>query len=92
MAEIIDFVTGSVKTVYTQETIVIAAAESNRRRQSQTIGTAFRLPPLMDAFGSCADNEANYLGVLDGTFVSHPDADTYAVSFLETMVQPQSLR
>ena len=89
--EVTEFITGIVKTVYTQEEIVIAAAESNGRRQSQIVGTAFRLPSLMDAFGPCADNEETCLGVLDGTFVPHPDADPYAVSLLETMVQPQSL-
>ena len=91
-AEVTDFITGSTKTVYTQEKIVIAAAESNRRRQSQTVATAFRLPALFDAFGPCANNEENYLGVLDGTFIPHPDVDPYAVSLLETMMQPQSLR
>jgi len=91
-AEITDFITGTTTTVYTQKEIVIAAAESNLRRQSQTVGTAFHEPALFDAFGPCADNEANCLGVLDGTFVSHEDADPYAVSLLETMVQPQSLK
>ena len=91
-AEVTDFITGITKTIYTQEEIVIAAAESNRRRQSQTVDTTFRLPPLFDAFGPCADNEDNCLGVLDRTFIPHPDADPYAVSLLETMVQPQSLR
>ena len=46
----------------------------------------------MNDFGPCADNEENCLGVLDGTFVLHPDADPFAISLLETMVQPQSLR
>ena len=91
-AEITDFIKGSVRTIYTQEEIVTAAAESNLRRQSQTVDTAFRQPPLMNDFGPCADNEENCLGVLDGTFVPHPDADPCAVSLLETMVQPQSLR
>ena len=91
-AEITDFITGTTTTVYTQEEIVIAAAESNLRRQSQMVGTAFREPALFDAFGPYADNEANCLGVLDGTFVPHEDADPYAVSLLETMVQPQSLK
>ena len=40
-AEVTGFITGSVKTVYTQAEIVIAAAESNLRRQSQTVDTAF---------------------------------------------------
>ena len=40
-AEVTDFITGSTKTVYTQEEIVIAATESNQRRQSRTVGTAF---------------------------------------------------
>ena len=41
-AEITDFITGITRTVYTQEEIVAAAAESNLRRQSQIICTAFR--------------------------------------------------
>ena len=75
-------------TIYTQDEIVIAAVESDRRRQSQTVDTAFRQPPLMDAFGPCTDNEENCLGLLDGTFVPHSDADPYTVLLLETMVQP----
>ena len=90
--KVTDFITGIIKTVYTQEEIVIAATESNLRRQSQTVGTVFRRPPLMDAFGPCVDNEENCLGVLGGTFVPHPDTDPYAVLLLETMVQPQFLR
>ena len=77
-AEITDFTTGSVRTVYTQEEIVFAAAESNLRRQFQTVDTAFRQPPLMDAFGPCADNEEYCLGVLDGTLVrSHVKSTIY---------------
>ena len=90
--KITDFITRSVRPVYTQGEIVIAAAESNLRRRSQTFDTAFRQPPLMDVFGICADNEENCLGVVDGTFVPHPDADPYAVLLLETMAQPQSLQ
>ena len=90
-AEMTDFITGITKTVYTQEEIVIAAVESNRRCQPQTVGTAFRKPALFDAFEPCADNEENCLVFLDGTFIPHLDADPYAVSLLETMVQPQSL-
>ena len=78
--------------MYTQEEIVVAAAESNLRRQSKTASTAFRLPALFDAFGPYTDNKDNCLGVLDGTFIPHEDADPFAVSLLETMVQPQSLR
>ena len=89
--EIIDFITGITRTVYTQEEIVVAAAKSNLRCQSQTVGTTFRQPALFDALGPCADNKANCLGVLDGTFVPHKDADSFAVSLFETMVQPQPL-
>ena len=91
-AKVTDFITGTVTTVHTQEKIVRTAAESNFRRQYQTLETAFRQPPLMDDFDPCADNKANCLGVLDGRFVPHHDADPFAVSLLETMVQPQSLR
>ena len=71
---------------------VIAAAKSNLRRHIQTVGTAFRELALFDAFGPWVDNEANCLGVLNDTFVPHEDADPYAISLLETMVQPQSLK
>ena len=90
--EVTDFITGITTTVYTQEEIVIAAAESNLRCQSQTVGTAFREPALFDPFGPCADNEANYPRVLDSTFILHKDADPYAISLLETTVQPNSLQ
>ena len=89
--EVSDFITGIVRIVYTQEEIIIDTAESSLQRQSQTVNTAFRQPPLMNAFGPCADNEEYCLNVLDGTFVPHPDADTFAVLLLKTMVQPQSL-
>ena len=58
-AEVTDFFTGISRIVETQEEIVAATAESNLRRQSQTAGTAFCLPPLEEAFGICANNEAN---------------------------------
>ena len=40
-AEVTDFITGISRIMETQEEIVAAAAESNLRRQSQTVGTAF---------------------------------------------------
>ena len=65
-AEITDFINGVTTIVYTQEGTVVAAAESNLRRQSQTVGTAFRQPALFDAFGQYANNKQNCLGVLEG--------------------------
>ena len=41
-AEIINFITGITRTVYTQEDIVAAAAESSIQRQSLLIDTAIR--------------------------------------------------
>ena len=76
---------GITTTVYNQEEIVVAAAESNLRRQSQTVSTVFRQPALFDAFGSYALIGHNCLGVLDGSFVPHEDADPHAISLLETM-------
>ena len=73
-AEITNFITGITRTVYTQEEIVAAAAESNLRRQSQTIGTAFQQPALFDAFGPCTDNQEICLGVLYGSFIPQEDA------------------
>ena len=39
--EMTNFITGTIRTMYTQEEIVVAAAETNLRCQSKTIGTAF---------------------------------------------------
>ena len=90
-AEITDFINGVTTTVYTQEEIVVAATESNLWHQFQTVGTAFHQPALFDAFGPYANNKENYLGVFEGSFIPHKDADPYAVSLLEIMVKPQSL-
>ena len=91
-AEITVFINGVITAVYTQEEIIVAAVESNLWCQFQTVVTAFCQPALFDAFGLCADNKENCPGVLDGSFVPHKDPYHYAVSLLETMVQPQSLR
>ena len=81
-AEVTDFITGTTRIVETQEEIVAAAAESNLRRQSQTMGTLFCLPPLEDAFGACANNETNYHAVIAGTFIPPEGSDLFAVSLL----------
>ena len=91
-AEGTEFITGFTMTVYTQEKIFIAAAESNLQRQSQTVGTTLHEPALFDAFGPCADNKENCLGVLDSTFILHADAEPCTIPLLETLVQPQSLQ
>ena len=82
-AEVTDFITGTTRIVETQEEIVAAAAESNLRRQFQTVVTAFCLPPLEDAFGTCANNEANCHAVLAGTFIPPEGSDPFAVSLLQ---------
>ena len=90
-AEVTDFITGTTIIVETQKGIVAAAAESNLRRQSQTVGTAFCLPPLEDAFGTCANNEANCHSVIAGTFIPPEGLDPFAVSLLQALEQPSSL-
>ena len=90
-AEVTDFISGISRIVETQEEIVAAAAESNLRRQSQTAVTAFCLPPLEEAFGSCANNEANCHGVIAGTFNPPEGSDPFAVSLLQALEQPSSL-
>ena len=90
-AEVTDFVTGITRVVETQEEIIAAAAESKLRRQTQTEGTTFCLPPLEDAFCSCADNVANYHAVIVGTFVPRAGSDPFAVSLLQALEQPSSL-
>ena len=90
--EITDFITGINRPMYTQKEIVAVAAESNLRRQSKTIGTVFCQPALFNAFGLYVDNQEKCLGVLEGSFITHKDADPFAVSLLEAMVQPKSLK
>ena len=90
--DITNFITGITIMVYTQEEIIAAATESNLQRQSQTVGTVFQQPALFGALNLYADNQENYLGVLDGSFIPHEDPDPYVVSLLEFMVQPQSHR
>ena len=70
-----DFVTDITRIVETQEEIVAAVAKSNMRRQTQTTGTAFCLPPLEDAFGPCANNEANCTDVIAGSFIPPEGSD-----------------
>ena len=90
-AEVTDFITGTTRVVETQEETIAAAAESNLRRQTQTVGTAFCLPPLEEAFGSCANNEANCHAVIAGTFIPPDGSDPFAVSLLQALEQPSSL-
>ena len=82
-AEVTDFITGTTRVVETQEEIVAAADESNLRRQTQTVETALCLSPLEDAFGSCANNEANCYAVISGTFIPPEGLDPFAVSLLQ---------
>ena len=90
-AEVTDFITGTTRVVETQEEIVAAAAKSNLRRQTQTVGTAFCLPPLEDAFGACVNNEANCHAVIAGTFIPPEGSDPFVVSLLQALEQPASL-
>ena len=90
--EITDSITVITTIVYTQEEITLAAAKINLCHQSQMVGTAFCQPALFDAFGRCADNEDNSLGVLNGSIVPQKDANPHAVSLLETMVKLEFLR
>ena len=85
------FVTGITRVVETQEEIVAAAAKSNLRRQTQTAGTAFCLPPLEVSFGSCANNEANCNNVIVSSFIPSEGLDSFAVSLLQSLEQPTSL-
>ena len=90
-AEVTNFLTGTTRVVGTQEEIIAAAAESNLHRQTQTVGTAFCLPPLEDAFGSYVNNEANCHSVIAGTFIPPEGSDPFAVSLLQALEQPSSL-
>ena len=78
--------------VDTQESIVTAATESNLRHQSQTEGTAFRLPYLLADFGFCAENKVNCDAVINGTYVPPDDVDCYAKEFIAALAIIDSLR
>ena len=85
-AEVVDFITSTTRVVETREEIVAAAAKSNLRRQTKTVGTAFCLPPLEDAFGSCANNEANcHDAVIACIFIPPESSDPFAVSLLQAL-------
>ena len=77
-----DFVTGITRIVETQEEIVAAAAESNLRRQMQTAGTTFCLPPLEDTFCPCTNNKFNCNDIIAGSFIQPNGADPFAESLL----------
>ena len=72
--------------------VVVAAAKSNLRYQSQTVGTTFCQPALYDAFGPCANNEDNCLSDLNDSLIAHKDADPHTLLLLQIMVTLQSLR
>ena len=67
--------------------IVAAAAESNLRRQTQTIGTAFCLSPLEDAFGPYTNNEVNYNNFIAGSFIPPDSSNPFPVSLLQALEQ-----
>ena len=87
----IDFVTGITRIIETQEYIVAAAAKSNQRCQTQTAGNNFCLPPLEDAFGSYANNEANCNDVIVDSFILPEGSDPFTVSLLQAREQSTSL-
>ena len=90
-AEVTDFFTGITRVVETQEEIAAAAAKSNLLWQTQTIGTAFCLPPLEDAFGPCTNKETNCNNIIAGYFIPPEGLDPFAVSLLQALEQPTSL-
>ena len=91
-ATVIDPVSNEVVFIETQKELVQAAAVSNKKRQSRTEGTPFRVQPLLQEFGYCADNRTNVEAVLNGTYVCPPTTDKYAKEFIKTLKMPESIR
>ena len=60
--------------------------------ESQTEGTAFRLPYLLADFGFCAENKANCDAVINGTYASPDNVEYYAKEFIKALAMPDSLR
>ena len=81
-ATITDPVTNKVRFIETQEQLVQAAVASNKKQQCKTEGTPFRIQPLLQDFGYCADNKTNVEAVLNRTYICHPTTDNYAKEFM----------
>ena len=75
-----NFVTGITRVVETWDEIVAAAAKFNLQWQTEIAGTNFCFPPLEDAFGPCANNEANCNDIIAGSFIPPEGLDPFAVS------------
>ena len=91
-ATITDPTTNEVVFIETQRELVRAAAASNRKRQSRTQGTPFRVQPLLQEFGYCADNRNNVEAVLNGTYECPPGTDKYAIEFIKMLKMPEPIR
>ena len=87
-----DFVTGITRIVETQEKIVATTAESNLHLQLQTASNEFYLPMLEDAFGTCANSKVNRNNIIAVSLTLADDADPFAVSLLQALEQPTSLK
>ena len=75
-----------------QNGLIQAAAASNKKRQCRTEGTPFRVQPLLQDFGYCADNKDNVEAVLNGTYECNPATDEYAKEFIKALKMPDSIR
>ena len=56
------------------------------------VGTAFSLLLLVKVFNTCANNEANYNAVVEGSFILDENADPFDVDLLATFARPVSLK
>ena len=91
-ATITDPVTNEVRFIETQNELVQAAAASNKKHQQRIESTPFRVQPLIQDFGYCADNKDNIEAVLNGTYVYNPATDEYAKEFIKALKMPDSIR
>ena len=91
-ATVIDPVSNEVVFIETQRELVQAAAASNRKQQSRTERTPFRVQPLLQEFGYYADNKTNVEAVLNETYVCPPTTDKYAKEFIKMLKMSESIR
>ena len=66
--------------------------KSNSHRQSQTKGTAFRLPSLLNGIGFCAENRDNChaYAIIDGTYILFNNIDSFSKEFIATLARRDS--
>ena len=78
--------------IETQEELVQIAAASNKKHQCRTEDIPFRIQPLLQDFGYCADNKTNVEAILNQTYICPLIIDKYAKEFINGLKMPDPIR